>query len=999
MAIKPIDIRLDELNEANADIDKRVELASSNPAPGPMQSDFPDEGVQVAGLGSALKGAIKLGQKVAGQVDQVEIRKVPTLAKEAQDAADIQDLQKAGEATGIATPTESSVAGKIIVSKDPNLTPDALAAETARVEATPDATKGKPSGKLDGKPVPKAEFNLPLMDTEDSVRATVEAINNLAGIKTAKITFEDVVSKARESGIGVKFIDDLVKNKLTVNPENTYKALNAMTESAKNLERLAKKVAIGKGEGAATPEEVAEFAQTIHFHSVLQQGVKGYQTNVAQSLAAMRIPRQGAEDLSDIMQSVGGDTSIIKFAQAFIDLKDPMARADMIRKSAQGNPWEKLYTLYVNGLLSRPTTHIKNALSNAVFLPWRMAERTAATGIGALRRAAGLGSTDAYRFSEVPAMMASSRAGVRNGFALMSHAFKTGVPKGWDDPTKIARQQSRMDLFNYKADDSMMSAGIKAINYVATLPGRSLLAADELFKGLNYTQELAAETVRLKLNTFEDAIKAGQTTEEAMLAGDSAAANFLAEPPDYISELAEKGTFTQKLDGFGSGTQKLLQANTALGFAVRTQIPFIATPVNIMAETVSRSPLAAFSPKLWKAIAKGGTRESDMAMAKVGLGAAAMSGFASMATDGDITGSGPGDAGSRDAMMRQGWQPYSFVLDFSDIDDNVRQAFSKLPTSVRYGTGEYAGKVYVSYQGLEPIGALMAMSADYVDYSKYEGDNSRINEVAGGLAFGFANYMTESPFLQGIANIWQIGGELIASSNDKGRFITGIDNLARTFAEVAGKSVIPLSGALTSVKEKIDPLQRDYKADPNMPAGLKGLMEGFNKIRANIPGLSEGLPPKLNIWAEPTSYEYAYAPWRMKDGKSRPVDKALIALNVDVGMPSRKISAVDPGTGISASVNLTTEEYNEFLRIANKDLNLEAKVEALINVIEKDAGKGNLPTYQKAVKKVFSEVFNGTDKLTGAKDILIGNSKYSDSIQQRISDQAERLKQFGQGAK
>ena len=54
MAIKPIDIRLDELNEANADIDKRVELASSNPAPGPMQSDW---------SGFFFKGRYKVWQK------------------------------------------------------------------------------------------------------------------------------------------------------------------------------------------------------------------------------------------------------------------------------------------------------------------------------------------------------------------------------------------------------------------------------------------------------------------------------------------------------------------------------------------------------------------------------------------------------------------------------------------------------------------------------------------------------------------------------------------------------------------------------------------------------------------------------------------------------------------------------------------------------------------------------------------------------------------------
>ena len=983
MAIKPIDIRLDELNQANADIDQRADLASTAPSVEQAQPDFPEEGVQVAGLGSALKGALKFGKKVAEQVSEVEIRKAPTLTKEAQDAADIQDLQKATEMTGTATPMEAAVAGKVEVSKDAGMTPEAVVAERqAQIDKRAGVDKAT-------EVPPKTAFNLPLMDSEESVKSTVEAINQMAGIKTAKITFDDVVKKAEESGIGVKFINDLVKNKLAVNPENTYKVLNAMTESAKKLDELAAKVA----DGSATTEQAAEFAQTIHFHSVLQQSAKGYQTNVAQSLAVMRIPRGGMDDIGEILQSVGGDSNITRFAQAFIELKDPMARADMIRKSAQGNVWEKLYTVYVNGLLSRPTTHIKNALSNTVFSLWRVPERVAASGIGALRRAAGFGSTDTYRFAETPAILASTSVAIKNGFALAGHAWKTGVPKGWKDPAKIARQQSRMELFNYKADGSLLSAGVKALNYVTTLPGRSLMTADEFFKGINYTQELAAEAARLQINTFEEAIKAGKTTQEAMTAGDSALANFLAEPPDYVAQLAEKGTFTQKIEGLGGELQKAAQANTALGFAVRTQIPFIATPLNIMAETVSRTPLGALSKGLWTDIAKGGTKESDMAMAKVGLGSAAMYGFSNMATNGSLTGSGPGERGTRDAMIRQGWQPYSFVLNFSNIDDDVKQALSKIPTSVRYGTGDYAGKIFISYQGLEPVGALMAMSADYVDYAKYEGDNSRINEVAGGLAFGFANYMMESPFLQGVSNVQQIFGEVFAASNDKGRFINGIDNIARTFAEVGLKSVMPLSGALASVKEKIDPLQRNYQADPNLPAGLKGLMDGFNKIRANLPGLSEGLPLVLNIWAEPSSYEYAYAPWRMKEGKQRPVDQAMIQLNANVGKPSQEISAKDPNTGISTSAKLTTEEYNEVLRIANEEFGLEDSVMTVIEAIELDAGNGDLIRYQQAVKKVF------TDTFSAAKDKLLGDSQYSDAIQKRISDRAEQLKQFGQGAR
>jgi len=989
MAIKPIDIRLDELNQANADIDQRADLASTAPSVEQAQPDFPEEGVQVAGLGSALKGALKFGKKVAEQVAEVEIRKAPTLTKEAQDAADIQDLQKATELTGTATPMEAAVAGKVEVSKDAGMTPEAVVTER---QAQIDKRAGVEAA---AEVPPKTAFNLPLMETEESVKSTVEAINQMAGIKTAKITFDDVVKKAEESGIGIKFINDLVKNKLAVNPENTYKVLNAMTESAKKLDDLANKVA----KGDASPEEAAEFAQTIHFHSVLQQSAKGYQTNVAQSLAVMRIPRAGLNDVGEILQSVGGDSDITRFAQAFIDLKDPMSRAEMIRKAAQGNAWEKLYTVYVNGLLSRPTTHIKNALSNTVFVPWRMVERGMASGIGALRQSVGVGTGDVYKFSEVPAMLASTGAAWRNGLALSAHAWKTGVPKGWKDPAKIARQQSRMDVFNYKADGSLLSASIKALNYVTTLPGRSLLTADEFFKGINYTQELAAEATRLQITTFDDAIKSGLSTQDAIKKAEAATADFLAEPPDYVQNLAEIGTFTQKAEGLAAKMQ--VDPSTPMGFAFRTMVPFINTPMNIMGEVVARTPLGAASKDLRSVLnplnrtAKA-NKASDIAMAKVGLGGGALWMFTEAASNDKLTGSGPGDRGQYDAMIRQGWQPYSYVMNFDAIDDDVRQALSKIPSSVRFGTGNYKGKVFISYQGLEPIGALMAMSADYYDYVKYEGDDSRVNAAFGGLAFGFATYMMESPFFQGVQNMSQILGG--SSGNSKAEFVGRINMIAKTFTEIAGKSIpVPglgiLSGAKTSIKEKFDPVMRDYQADPNLPAGLKGLMDGFNKIRAETPGLSEGLPPKLNIWGEPSSYEYAYAPWRMKEGKQRPVDQALIQLNANVSMPSREISAKDPSTGISTSAKLTTEEYNEVLRIANEEFGLEDSVMTVIEAIELDAGNGDLIRYQQAVKKVF------TDTFSAAKDKLLGDSQYSDAIQKRISDRAEQLKQFGQGAR
>jgi len=405
--------------------------------------------------------------------------------------------------------------------------------------------------------------------------------------------------------------------------------LNAMVASAKHLDGLAAKVA----DGTATPTQLAEMAQTIHFHNLLQQSVKGYQTNVAQSLAVMRMPRDGAVDISTIIENFGNETDIVKFAQAYQDLKTPQGKADLIKSMAQGNPWEKMFTVYVNGILSRPGTHLKNALSNTVFLPWRMTERAIASGVGTLRQGIGLGGDDRYQLLEVPTMLASTTTAISNGWELMSHAFVNGVPKGWSDPTKIARQQSRLELFNYKADGSLLSTGIKAINYVTTFPGRSLMTADEFFKGMNYTYELAAESTRLGINTFDDALKAGASVEDALKAKSDAIDKFLLEPPDYIAGLAEVGTFTQKLEGTAGQLQSALTPNTAIGFALRTQLPFIATPVNVMGEAVARTPLAPFTNSFFAAMKQGG-KEADMAMTKVGLGSAAIYGFSQMATNG-----------------------------------------------------------------------------------------------------------------------------------------------------------------------------------------------------------------------------------------------------------------------------------------------------------------------------------------------------------------------------
>jgi hypothetical protein len=984
MTVKQLDLKLDQMNEGLVDQSQREELAAvpmtetaTVDAMGSMQPEAQEESIQVAG------GRGEVMREVLRKLKPVEIRRPPVapLTPEAATAAAVEDTAKAAINAGVtSSKTEAAIAAKVQVNADPAITPQAFSSQRADIQNL------RSTADLAAEVPPTTVFNLPKMETTEDIKSTIETMNKMSGLKTKTITFDDVRLAAEGAGIGPKFIDDITSGKLQVTPENTYKALNAMVASAKHLDGLAAKVA----DGSATPTELAEMAQTIHFHNLLQQSVKGYQTNVAQSLAVMRMPRDGAVDISNIIENFGNETDIVKFAQAYLDIKTPEGKANLIKGMAQGNPWEKLYTVYVNGILSRPGTHLKNALSNTVFLPWRMTERAVAATIGTVRQGIGLGGDDAYSLLEVPTMLASTTTAVRNGWELMSHAFVNGVPKGWNDPTKIARQQSRLELFNAKADGSLLSAGIRSINYVTTLPGRALMTSDEFFKGVNYTYELSAETTRLGIKTFDDALKSGSTVTDALKAKSDAIDKFLLEPPDYIAGLAETGTFTQRLEGTAGKIQSALTPNTATGFALRTQLPFIATPVNVMGEAVARTPFAPFTNSFWTAMKQGG-KEADMAMTKVGLGGAAIYGFSQMATNGTITGSGPGDKGTRQAMERQGWQPYSFVFDISGISEDMRQDFSQFPGMVRFGSGDYAGKVYLSYQGMEPIGALMGMSADYVDYARYEEDDSRVNALAGGIVFGVANYMLEHPMLTGVSNITSLLGGSVPNSRQ--HMVEMLNGIARIGTTVAIKSVEPLSGLVTSTKEKIDPLRRDYQADPNLPAGLKGLMDAVNKWKSETPGLSEDLPPMLNIYGETVPHEYTWSPLRMKEGKMSETDQALIQLNANIAMPSRQITMQDPNTGLSGNTKLTSEEYNEVIRIANKKLKLEDEVKAVVQMIKEDDNKQPLIVYQNMISKTFSDVFEVSKKL------LIDESIYGDDIKKRISDKAEKLKEFGKGAK
>lgn len=969
--------------DLSAKIDQMVEAPTTDlptpefdqptqPLPDTEDSVFTGEEIQTAGVGKALKGILK------GATEEVVKRTPqPRVIKEKPKTAteQVKEMATGAETTGIGTKEQATKAGKIQqkINQEPTVTPEQL-----QTKIDENVQKIEESQPQDLKP-PKQAFNLPLISDSVDLQAAVKSVAETAGIKTQNITFDDVVASAKAAGMDENFISKLTEGKLTVNPENTYLALEAQRSSAEHLTELMRKIA--DNPESVNPADELEAVQTIAFHSLLQRQIKNYQTNVAQSLAVMRIPREGFINLDEATGGLANSSDLRRFAKMF--LEEGLSAADkakMIDSAATATFGQKIISVWINGILSRPSTHLKNAVSNALQIPIRMTERAGAATIGATRRALGLGGDEQYYYSELFSMLAGFNQAAKDGVNMAKFAFKEGYSATMDDANKIALTKARSEIFDYQADSPFANM-FKAFNFVATLPGRSLLTADEFFKGMNYRFEMEALATRNGIDAFDKAVAAGGDGKKAF---DDAVNAVYDNPPEELLTLSQEATFTKPMEGLAKKAQDVINDPSPIGYALKVNIPFVSTPINLNLQVLERTPLALLSKRIRTDIAKGG-KEGDLALTKIGLGTGFGMTMANYAADNKLTGAGPADRGQRDALIRQGWQPYSMVLDFDTISEEQRQALSSLPTNVQFGSGDYAGKVFVSYQGMEPIGAFLAMSANYADYARYEDDNSQVNTQAAAIAYGFYDYMMDSPFLQGLSNLASTFDGRYGSDQDK--TIGMIRKLESAFVKFAGNAVTPLSGFIASTREKFDPYQREYRVDPNYQGVLPaGIVDGINDVINRTPGLSERLPLKLNLWGEPVQYEYTWSPIRMKEGKMSEADQIIIQTGTKVGMPDKTITK-SVEKGLSVSVPLSQEEYNEMLRIANEPpLSLQDRIIELKSYIEDKP----LYTQQGVIKGVIEETFSS------ARDVLYANSP---EIQQRIQDRADIIREKGLGAK
>ena len=369
-----------------------------------------------------------------------------------------------------------------------------------------------------------------------------------------------------------------------------------------------------------------------------------------------------------------------------------------------------------------------------------------------------------------------------------------------------------------------------------------------------------------------------------------------ADVMEDVMKFADVQTFTNPLGKLGQKFQALVQETPLARYVV----PFIRTPTNIIKFTFGRTPLAYLSSKVRADIAAGGARAAQ-AHARVAMGTMSMMALSDIALEGGITGAGPADPKIKSAMMRQGWRPYSMKI----------------------------GDKYYQYSRLDPIGMFMGLAADMTEINQYS-ETERGDELLTAGVLALMNNLASKTYMSGIYD-----AIAALNSNDP------TSDPAKYVLDQAG-SLMPYSSLIRGIATTSDTIVRDHRTSKHdelvtedfadLPEGVgEYLAEMTNSIRKQIPGLSEELPERRDLWGRPldraSGYGMAFdflSPVPVSKDKANGVDREIVENQIRVSMPARQISGVP----------LTGEEYSRYIVLAG-----EPAKEALDQLVKTPAFK------------------------------------------------------------
>ncbi len=240
-----------------------------------------------------------------------------------------------------------------------------------------------------------------------------------------------------------------------------------------------------------------------------------------------------------------------------------------------------------------------------------------------------------------------------------------------------------------------------------------------------------------------------------------------------------------------------------------------------------------------------------------------------MASQGLLTGGGPSDKAKKSIMQADGWQDYSIKV----------------------------GDMYYRYNRLDPFSVILGIAADSYEISHALGSDHMDKEHLPALVFAsVSKNILNRASLQGMS-------DLIQAVSDPERY-------GKSYVKGMVGTIVPAFAAQTA--QTMDPVVRETRT----------VLDG---IKSRIPGMSQDLMPKRDVWGEPMTRDGGLgpdiaSPIMEKQIKNDPVNKALMDANYFPGKLDRKIRGVE----------LSDQQYDDYARIAGRMA--KVRLNAIVNI-------------------------------------------------------------------
>ena len=652
-----------------------------------------------------------------------------------------------------------------------------------------------------------------------------------------------------------------------------------------------------------TPAAAAALRETWVKAYAIHKELLGARAEAARALAVWRMTIDQADAKAafrqmDAMFNAGGKETAEEIAKRVMLLDavaDPEAAAKFLEKSWMARGRDALAEAYQGALLSSPKSQVVNMLGNSVNLAYAALERAAAGRLSKF-----LGADDGVEMAEAAFMGMGAKEGFRDAMRYVARTLWANARQGAATLVRDAdgiqraladKEAARGDLMAMTGrKDEVFEPAItarnlgvegvpvaaQAVNGLGALArsfGGAMAFQDDLFKLVNHRAELYALSAR----QVSSEIREGITPREA--AGQRLAELVNDPPPDILDgarKAAEDRTFTAPP---GQGARVALSfrrwMNSGTPLPLGTMfMPFVNTPANMMGYAFRRTPLAPLFKRYRDAVAAGGA-EADLANTQMAMGTMAMLLMADYASSGMVTGAEPSDPAQRELWRRSGIQPYSIKV----------------------------GDKWVAYNRAEPVGTIMSLGADMAQLfseTPLESDDDRqqeIDEAFAAAAGAVGNTILNKTTLTGTS-------ALVEYLNDPQRY--GESWLGSLVAPMLSPNLV------RDIERIRDPYVREAS---NI----------IDRVLGRVPGASESLPVKVDLWGEPVSqvsdmgavYD-AFIPVPIRGEKQSPIDRELLRLQADVEMPTKQMT-ID---GIKVGLRNRPDIYNDLVKTAAQDVRL-----------------------------------------------------------------------------